>query len=152
MNMALLRYPDQAFDVALCISTFEHIPYPDFMESIKEAHRVLKNDGLLIITLDEEWDKNQFFNQHNGWNNLEASLMQEGLFKRGKRSFGLPEFLGLIQDWFVLVQDDAVVDAAGIRSSVDGYVYYDRMDSDPAILNSGLPYNSCVSYAVLRKK
>jgi SAM-dependent methyltransferase len=153
MNMALLRYPDKAFDVALCISTFEHIPYPDFMKSIEEAHRVLKDDGLLIITLDEEWDKNQFFNQHNGWNELERSLFQEGLFRRTSRSFGLPEFLSLIQDYFVLAQDDAIIDAAGvIRSSRDGYVYYDRLDGDPSILNSGLPVNSCVSYAVLRKK
>ena len=110
MDMADLRYPDQLFDVAYCISTFEHIPYDTFMKSIQEAHRVLKDDGLLVITLDEEWDKDQPMNHGNGWNLLEQSLIEKGLFTRKNRSFGLPEFLNLIKDYFVLYQDDAIID------------------------------------------
>lgn len=154
MNMTVLRYPDKIFDKAYCISTFEHIPYKDFLKAIAEAHRVLKDDGYLVITLDEEWDKNQPSNYDNGWNTLEKSLQEAGLFERHQRSFGLPEFLFLIQDYFVLAQDDAVVDIqrGSIVSSRDGYIYYDRVDCDPLILNSGLPVNSCVSYAVLKKR
>ena len=66
MNMADIDYPDQSFDIAYCISTFEHIPYETFMKSIQEAHRILKDNGTLIITLDEEWDKDQPSNYSNG--------------------------------------------------------------------------------------
>lgn len=152
MNMAQLEYPDKSFDVAYCISTFEHIPYDIFMKSIQEAHRVLKDDGLLVITLDEEWDKNEPITYSNGWNTLEQSLMQNGLFKRIKRSFGLPEFLSLIQDYFTLYQDDAVIVGDVIRSNQNNFVYYERRNRDAKILNSGIRINSCVSYALLKKK
>ncbi len=151
MNMADLGYKSNAFDIAYCISTFEHIPYETFIEAIKEAHRVLKDNGLLVITLDEEWDKDQPTNYSNGWNTLELSLIEKGIFKREKRSFGLPEFLSLIKDYFILYQDDAKVDGNRIVSKSSNKVYYDRKDKDPSILNSGLPTNSCVSYALLRK-
>ncbi len=154
MSMAALDYPDASFDIAYCISTFEHIEYETFMESIKEAHRVLTDDGLLVITLDEEWDKNEPITHGNGWNTLEQSLQSKGLFHRKKRSFGLPEFLELIKEYFVVVQGDAVVDSSTgiIASSVDGFVYYNRQNRDTAILNSGVAVNSCVSYAVLKKR
>src|SRR5579872_957526 len=151
MNMADLGYPDKSFDIAYCISTFEHIPYEILMKSIQETHRVLKDDGILIITLDEEWDKDQPSNYSNGWNTLELQLLEKGLFKRGKRSFGLPEFLALIKEHFVLSLEDAIIDGDKIISKSSNHVYYDRRNKDNNILNSGLPTNSCVSYAVLKK-
>lgn len=154
MNMADLQYPDKEFDTAFCISTYEHIPYTIFMKSMQETHRVLKDDGVLIITLDEEWDKNALQEHANSWNELEKSLEVNGMFKRHNKSFGLPEFLELIKDYFVLVQDDAVIDhtSQSIISNKDGYVYYHRNNRDHAIINSGDVVNSCVSYAVLKKK
>jgi SAM-dependent methyltransferase len=155
MNMAQLDYPDKSFDVAYCISTFEHIEYETFMQTIKQAHRVLKDNGLLVITLDEEWDKDQPTNYHNGWNTLELSLIEKNLFHRKHRSFGLPEFLDLIEDYFVLYQDDAIIDtdARTIKSnSNNNTIYYNRSNKDARIINSGLPVNSCVSYALLKKK
>jgi len=154
MNMAELHYQDKSFDIAYCISTFEHIPYEIFMKSIEEAYRVLKDDGMLVITLDEEWDKNELVTHDNGWNTLEQSLMKEQLFERRNRSFGLPEFLNLIKDYFVPYQDDAIVnlDAGIIYSKNDQFIYYERTNKDTAILNSGLTFNSCVSYALLKKK
>lgn len=157
MDMAQLDYPDKSFDIAYCISTFEHIPYEIFMKSIQEAHRVLQDDGLLIITLDEEWDKNQPTNYHNGWNTLEQSLIAQGLFERKDRSFGLPEFLDLIKNYFELY-DDAIVKEKPqwstkiIASKNNRSVYYNRTNQDSALLNSGSIINSCVSYAVLKKK
>ena len=153
MDMAKLNYEDKSFDIAYCISTFEHIPYETFMQSIQEAHRVLTDDGLLIITLDEEWDKNQLITHDNGWNTLEQSLMEKGIFKRKNRTFGLPEFLELIKNYFVLYLDDATInyESGTIESKKDNRVYYHRLNKDPNILNSGLIYNSCVSYAVLKK-
>ena len=88
MSMAGLEYPESSFDIAYCISTFEHIDYDVFMESIKETHRVLTDEGLLVITLDEEWDKNEPTTHGNGWNTLEQSLQTKNMFQRKKRSFG----------------------------------------------------------------
>lgn len=154
MSMADLHYQDKIFDIAYCISTFEHIPYDIFVTSIKEAHRVLKDNGLLVITLDEEWDKDVTYNEYNSWNLLELDLVKRNLFKKGKRTFGLPEFLELIKEYFVLFQDDAVIDHKNGRiiSKNDKFIYYTRANRDTTIINSGLPTNSCVSYAVLKKK
>lgn len=154
MDMSDLKFADKEFDIAYCISTFEHIPYDIFIKCIQEAHRVLKNDGLLILTLDEEWDKDIPLAYENGWNALEISLICSGRFRRTARSFGLPEFLTLVKDYFVPIQDDVFVDAYSNRivSSRDGSVYYDRKNRDDFILNSGPLYNSCVSFAVLKKK
>lgn len=153
MDMASLTYKDKEFDVAYCISTFEHIPYDIFIKTIQEAHRVIKDDGFLVITLDEEWDKNLPFAHDNGWNNLEQSVIEIQKFRRVHRSFGLPEFLELIKDYFILAQDDAVVDPAtnDIISSKDNFVYYHRNNRDYSLLNSGDHVNSCVSYALLKK-
>jgi SAM-dependent methyltransferase len=154
MNMADLKYASKAFDVAFCISTYEHIPYPIFIKSIQETHRVLKDDGLLILTLDEEWDINIEPHHFNSWNELEKSVVALGMFKPTYRTFGLPEFLELIKDYFVLVVDDAVNDPAtgDIVSAKDGHIYYHRPNHDDSLLNSGGLVNSCVSYAVLKKK
>ena len=154
MDMSQLEYNDHLFDIAYCINVFQAVSYDILMKSIQEAHRVLKDEGFLIVTLDEEWDKDQPTNYGNGWNTLEQSLIEKGLFNRKNRSFGLPEFLDLIKDYFVLFQDDATIDPVSntIRSNKDQFVYYRRLDKDFTILNSGLPINSCVSYAVLKKK
>lgn len=154
MDMAQLAYEDKSFDIAYCISTFEHIAYDAFIKTIQEAHRVLKDDGLLIVTLDEEWDKNMPQNYHNGWNTLEQSLMQKSIFTRTKQSFGLPHFLVLVKDYFVPVADDAVINAqdSSIVSTRTGACYYKRNNRDEAILNSGDLINSCVSYVVLKKR
>lgn len=154
MDMSDLKYPDQTFDVAYCISTFEHIPYNIFMKSIKEAHRVLKDDGVLVITLDERWNKNLPITSDNNWNYLEQSVTAMGLYKVGHISFGLPDFLNLIEDYFVLSNEDAVVhlDEKVILSEKSGKPLYHRKNREARILNSGEVYNSCVSYAVLKKK
>lgn len=39
---------DQAFDAILCTEVFEHIPFPN--EAIKEFSRLLKSNGILILT------------------------------------------------------------------------------------------------------
>lgn len=152
MDMSKIQYPNKSFDIAFCISTYEHIPYKTFMKSIQETYRILKDDGLLVITLDEEWDKNEPTTHGNGWNTLEQSLIENGLFRRGQRSFGLPEFLSLIKNYFTLVEDAIVDQINGIIYSKNGEtIYYQRPNKDASILNSGSHVNSCVSYALLKK-
>ncbi len=152
MNMAKLEYPSEEFDIAFCISTFEHLPYDVFMEAIKEAHRVLKKDGLLVITLDEQWDKNLPITSGTCWNDLEQSLQKQGLLTRAYSSFGLPRFLELIQNYFTPTKE-VVIDSehATIYAKGSATILYKKINRDPQILHSPEIYNSCVSYAVLKK-
>lgn len=154
MNMADLKFDDKSFDVAYCISTYEHMLLETFIQSIKETHRVLKNGGFLVLTLDEEWDKNEPMTGANGWNILEQDLIEKGLFKREKHSFGLPTFLNLIKEWFAPIDNDILIDLEKneIRSKQNpNKIYYKKINADPEMLNSGLLYNSCVSFAILKK-
>lgn len=154
MDMSSLKFGDKEFDIAYCISTFEHIPYPIFIKSIQETHRVLKDDGVLVITLDEHWDKDIPLDHNNGWNVLEQSVVNANLFKGSHQSFGLPDFLNLVKEYFVPLNDDISVDHNQkiIFSQKNGQIYYQRQNRDPSILCSPIEYNSCVSYAVLKKK
>jgi len=154
MDMSSLSFKDKTFDIAYCISTFEHIPYQIFMKSIQDTHRVLKDDGVLVITLDEHWDKNIPLDHHNGWNTLEQSVANTELFTFSDISFGLPDFLKLVQDYFVPLTDDITVDCEKkiIFSQETGQVYYQRQNKEQSILRSPILFNSCVSYAVLKKK
>lgn len=47
-----LRFSDKTFDVVTCLSVLEHIPPGNDRVALWEVARVLKPDGLLIITLD----------------------------------------------------------------------------------------------------
>ena len=153
MNMTRLKYPDKSFDVAYCISTFEHLTYEEFVAAVKETYRVLKDDGLLVVTLDEEWI-NTPTNPNNNWNFLEQDLIKKGLFCRKERSFGLPEFAHLIEDHFTFYQEDAIIDRdlGIIRSKENQCVYYQRSNWDEKFLSSRNRINSCVSYALFKKK
>lgn len=153
MDMSQLNFPAKSFDIAFCISTFEHIPYPIFIKAIQEAHRVLKDDGVLVFTLDEQWDKNIPITRDTGWNDLEQSLIKLGLFKAVSHTFGLPDFMNLIKEYFVPLTDDIHIDLAEkiISSTTTGAVYYQRNNRDANILASPELYNSCVSYAVVKK-
>ncbi len=151
MDISHINYPDNSFDVAYCISVYAYMTYDTFITSIKETHRILKNDGLLIVTFNEVWDKNQPITYANSWNTLEQSLISREVCHKIHRSFGLPELLTLIKDYFVVYADDIIVENDIIRSQDHSTIYYDRNNSDSHILNSGLPINKCISYAVLKK-
>lgn len=157
MDMTDLKYPSHFFDIAFCISTFEHLPYDAFMQSIKEAYRVLNDEGLLILTLDERWDKDVVYTANNSWNNLERSLIQEGLFNDRCQAFGLRSFLSLVEDYFIPIDETVHVNSQGeVASSRDENSFYKKINRDPHVLKShdveyGEIYNSCVSFAVLKK-
>ncbi len=42
-----IDFPDEAFDVVTCLAVLEHVFYVYFV--VKEIHRVLKNNGILIL-------------------------------------------------------------------------------------------------------
>ncbi|QUI21942.1 methyltransferase domain-containing protein [Vallitalea pronyensis] len=47
-----LDYDDQTFDKVFCISVLEHLDPSDMALSLQSFKRVMKDDGLLVITLD----------------------------------------------------------------------------------------------------
>lgn len=51
-NITSLPYSDEKFDVITCISALEHMKENIILDGLKEIKRVLKNNGLAVITLD----------------------------------------------------------------------------------------------------
>lgn len=44
--------PAKSVDAVVVLSAFEHFPYKSFLATVREANRILKDDGDLIVTLD----------------------------------------------------------------------------------------------------
>lgn len=153
MNMTKLNYPDKHFDVVLCISSLHGLDYLTFMASIKEAFRVLKNDGVLLITFDERWDKNLPYNQDRNWNALEQSIGTRSLVDNASVAFGMPQLLSLIKGYFVPYEDNLIINSPTlIKSKKRNIDLYSKQNRDRVLLNSGDVYNSSVSFAILKKK
>ncbi|MEF3302938.1 class I SAM-dependent methyltransferase [Paenibacillus sp. GYB003] len=51
-NLASLPYEERKFDKIFCISVLEHMQWDDIVRALSEFHRVLKDDGLLVVTFD----------------------------------------------------------------------------------------------------
>lgn len=51
-DMTRMPYPDATFDRVFCISVFEHLAPLDQLRSLLEFTRVLRNDGLVVLTVD----------------------------------------------------------------------------------------------------
>lgn len=47
-----LPYENKKFDKVYCISVLEHLPVRDISLSLREFQRTLKDDGLIVLTLD----------------------------------------------------------------------------------------------------
>lgn len=58
-----LQFPDEAFDLAVCVSVIEH--GVDHEKFISELNRVLTPGGLLFITTDYWEDEIESYNKHN---------------------------------------------------------------------------------------
>ena len=53
MDMRQIEYPDHSFDFAYSISTLEHIGFDaDFVRHLREVRRVLKPDGVYVLTTE----------------------------------------------------------------------------------------------------
>lgn len=48
-----IPYKDGCFDRIFCISLFDHVTFEEFKKGVPEITRVLKKDGLLILTMDK---------------------------------------------------------------------------------------------------
>lgn len=52
-ELSNISAPDKSFDTIICFSVLEHVMEP--FETIKEFHRVLKEDGIFIISVPQYW-------------------------------------------------------------------------------------------------
>jgi len=151
MSMTNITYPSQYFDIAYCLSTFEHLTYQHFVKAIDEIYRVLKNNGILVVTLDERWNKDLPQTYDNSWNVLEQSLINANLFKRTIIPFGLPDFLKIIQHKFVCYTNVIINDQNKTIALPNGTILYQRTNCDETILHSPSTYDCTTSYIVLKK-
>ena len=99
MDMTDLQFEDSSFDVIFCLSVFEHLPAESLARACAEAHRVLRPNGRLVVTLDERWD---LHGNEIDWNVLEQTT---GARPPAGRSFGLREFSGLLGPQFAPVAE-----------------------------------------------
>ncbi|CAB1127827.1 Methyltransf_11 domain-containing protein [Candidatus Hydrogenisulfobacillus filiaventi] len=51
-NLTALPWPDASFDRVFCLSTLEHLPEADQLPALRELARVLRPQGLLVLTVD----------------------------------------------------------------------------------------------------
>ena len=91
--------PDQSVDVLVCISTLEHMTREDITEFCRHARRVIKDDGLAIITIDLFLDSTPFTNKTSnryGRNVDVRQLLDDAGLKLAAGTphelFGFPDF------------------------------------------------------------
>ncbi len=83
-----LPFSNGYFDIIYSIAVFHHIPSNDFrIEFLKEAKRVLKSSGFLILTVWKPKDKQERF--------LRAKFLIKKIFCLSKLDFG-----DVIEPWF----------------------------------------------------
>jgi ubiquinone/menaquinone biosynthesis C-methylase UbiE len=58
INKNALPFKNNYFDVVTMLAVFEHIEHNDLIAVIKEIRRVLRKDGVLIITTPAPWSDN----------------------------------------------------------------------------------------------
>lgn len=120
-------------DVVVAISSFEHFPAEIFSKTIKETHRILKNDGHLIVTLDLTYNKRVSAR----WAILEKSLNgfpgheTEHPLEAHHRPLTVEYFLELLAPYFYIKDSN-------IRNknlNINDLVYSERWNSHVAYMH-----------------
>ena len=61
MNMCNLAFPSSYFNSAWCCASLLHLPKTDAIFALQEIHRILKQDGMLVLSIQEgngeEWEE-----------------------------------------------------------------------------------------------
>lgn len=81
-NLTALPYSDKKFDKVYCISVIEHMSGEDIKKALVEFNRVLKDDGLIVLTFDYPTINLDF---------LKISIEEAGLEFVGEVNFSLPD-------------------------------------------------------------
>jgi 2-polyprenyl-3-methyl-5-hydroxy-6-metoxy-1,4-benzoquinol methylase len=96
-NIAALDFPDNAFDGIICVYTLWHIPRTEHGSIIRNFHRMLKDEGILVINtgIRASEGMSEFFGEPMLWSNNHPgetlnfvknagfSIKFEGILKRG---------------------------------------------------------------------
>lgn len=73
-EMTKLPFKNNSFDVVFCVAAFHHLPKEkNRLEALKEMKRVLKKDGVVVMTnwnLHSDWAKKKFLNPKSGWKDV----------------------------------------------------------------------------------
>lgn len=72
-NILMLDFPDQSFDGIICVYTLWHIPRTHHPEIIQNFHRMLSNDGILVLNTGvyESEGMSRFFGEPMLWSTNE---------------------------------------------------------------------------------
>jgi ubiquinone/menaquinone biosynthesis C-methylase UbiE len=77
-NLTELPYEDEHFDTVFCISVLEHLTLEDSARTLREFHRILNEEGLLVLTFD--------------YPTVNLSLMNDLLLQAGFQYWGETDF------------------------------------------------------------
>ncbi|ASA20212.1 class I SAM-dependent methyltransferase [Paenibacillus donghaensis] len=80
-NLTELPYEDESFDTIFCISVLEHLTHEDTVGTLREFHRTLNGEGLLVLTFDYPTVNLPVMNQ---------LLLEAGFVYWGETDFELP--------------------------------------------------------------
>ncbi|MGG1615573.1 class I SAM-dependent methyltransferase [Paenibacillus sp. NRS-1782] len=84
-NLTALPYETASFDKIVCISVLEHLTPDDSLATLREFHRTLRDDGLLLLTFDyptvnlsamEQWIGEAGFSY---WSEVDLNLPPDAL-------------------------------------------------------------------------
>jgi SAM-dependent methyltransferase len=119
VNLPKLPYPEDHFDVVVALGVIENLERPE--ELVKEARRVLKQDGVLVISVPDK-----------------LVLVEDG-DRAGGRGMYVSEFRGLLEQFFggVLVYRQGAV-AGGFVFPEAGKMRGASVESAP--LSASTPY------------
>ena len=126
-------------DVVVALSSLEHFPYDVFVNTIREVHRILKDEGIFVVTLDMTIDK---YNSAR-WAILEKTINKLPVEENDERlspehvQISLEYFIELVSDSFSL--QDGSHPISSPRWPLSKYVHNHQ-------------WNSIVGYAVFNKK
>jgi ubiquinone/menaquinone biosynthesis C-methylase UbiE len=96
-NILTLDFEDGSFDGIICVYTLWHLPRADHPKVIQNFHRILKEDGILVINtgIYEGESMSQFFGEPMLWSTYDPSktlsvveelgfkILQSGVLKLG---------------------------------------------------------------------
>ena len=80
-DLTALPYEDEKFDTIFCISMLEHLNSQDTMSALREFHRTLNGEGLLVLTFEYPAVNLSQINE---------LLLQSGFVYWGETDFELP--------------------------------------------------------------
>lgn len=134
MDMTEMMYPDNYFNLGLCISTFEHFDsLNDLKIAFRETYRILRPESYLVVTMDEIWDGEKEMIPETFWSFLDASLRGVGYSFKDGIGFSIHDLIHEIYPYFYPVEE----------------VIARKVNADENILHNDF-YNNAISYCLLK--